>query len=107
MNKLPPQVQAGQWRVMSPSGTGLFVSPLELVCAQWNLSFRAPESLCAQLNEQFKDPTARQVTLLICSLISLQKPQCLDCHLAYMNVTSSHMLHLSKACLRHFCSAHC
>ncbi|KAK9795220.1 hypothetical protein WJX73_003740 [Symbiochloris irregularis] len=60
LEKLPPQIEAGQWRVMSPTGTGLFVSPLERECAQWNLSFRAPESLCAELNERFRDPKARQ-----------------------------------------------
>lgn len=49
---------------MSPTGVGLFVSPLDLHSAQWNLSFRAPDTLADKLNEQFKDPTAAQVSLL-------------------------------------------
>lgn len=45
----------------APTGTFLFVSPLEQHRVHWSLSWKAPLSLAAQLNVKLKDPSTAQV----------------------------------------------
>lgn len=68
MDPLPRPTGEGQWMVPAPTGTFLFVSPLEQHRVHWSVSWQAPLPLAAQLNVKLKDPsTAQEVLDLVTS----------------------------------------
>lgn len=72
MDPLPRPTGEGQWMVPAPTGTFLFVSPLEQHRVHWSVSWQAPLPLAAQLNVKLKDPSTAQVGPLHCMPCSFE-----------------------------------
>lgn len=71
LEKLPQQLLQGQRRVTDASGACLFLSTLDQQTASWCLSWKAPQTLAAQLNMQLREPDSAKVPGLLTRVICM------------------------------------
>ena len=76
LDPMPEEIQRSQIMLLAPNGVTIFFSTLEKHTVSWHISWRAPESLAAELNAKLQHPSTAQARWQAFAILSKDTKTC-------------------------------